>query len=79
MIDYIKSLYVLGESETDNELKREYRFKANQLAKQCLDDYSSSYLAHKWYEQSFKSQHLIAIIISFELKVRYNNRPNTRL
>ena len=49
MIDYIKSLYVLGESESDNEIKKEYRLKANQLARQCLDDYSNSDLAHKWY------------------------------
>lgn len=48
-IDYIKSLYVLGESETEIELKKEFRLKAYEIAKTQLEIYPNSYLSHKWY------------------------------
>lgn len=48
-IDFIKSLYVLGESEYDADIKKEHRMKAFEIAKKILDANQTSYLAHKWY------------------------------
>lgn len=48
-IEYIKSLYVVGESELDFELKKIFRMKSYKLAKSHLNSNTRDYLAHKWY------------------------------
>ena len=48
-IDYIRSLYILAEKETDMASKKELHFKAYDLAKKWIQKNEQSYLAQKWY------------------------------
>lgn len=48
-IEYIMSLYVLGESVSDLDLKKEIRLKGYNIAKCFLRTNRDSYLTHKWY------------------------------
>ena len=47
-IDYIRVIYILAEKETQPEIKKELRFKANDIAKSCMEANPKSYLAQKW-------------------------------
>jgi hypothetical protein len=47
-IDYIRVIYVLAEKEALLETKKELRFKANDLAKSCMEAEPKSYIAQKW-------------------------------
>ena len=47
-IEFIKSLTILGDTETDTNKKKELRTKAYNLAKACLDDNPDTYLSLKW-------------------------------
>ncbi len=48
-IEYIKSLYVQGEVDSDVNIQKELRLKAYEIAKTELKANPSSYLTHKWY------------------------------
>lgn len=47
-IEFIKSLTILADTETDVSKKKELRTKAYNLAKTCANDNPDSYLALKW-------------------------------
>jgi hypothetical protein len=48
-IEFIKSLYVLAEGESDSNRRKELRFKAYNLSKRANELNQHSYLAKKWY------------------------------
>ena len=47
-INYIKSIYVLSDFETDIEIKKNLQYEAYNIARECLITHSNSYLSHKW-------------------------------
>jgi hypothetical protein len=48
-LDYIKALYALYENEFDLKAKKSLQYKAYNIAKVCVEKFSDSWLAHKWY------------------------------